>query len=114
QGGVRLASGKAGKLSAGIWRSGSGMAPAAMVDLGIELARALTADVNGDGQMDYLVPNASGKVDLLLNTGGPLSAGLFQRLGTSLSAAQLLPEYRFRASLQDYAAKAVDYDGDGR
>lgn len=113
-GGVRLASGKAGKLSAGIWRSGSGMAPAAMVDLGIELARALTADVNGDGQMDYLVPNASGKVDLLLNTGGPLSAGLFQRLGTSLSAAQLLPEYRFRASLQDYAAKAVDYDGDGR
>ncbi|MBM9995329.1 hypothetical protein JTL75_35245, partial [Pseudomonas aeruginosa] len=55
-GGVRLASGKAGKLSAGIWRSGSGMAPAAMVDLGIELARALTADVNGDGQMDYLVP----------------------------------------------------------
>ncbi|MGV8546880.1 FG-GAP repeat domain-containing protein, partial [Pseudomonas aeruginosa] len=62
----------------------------------------------------FLVPNSSGKVDLLLNTGGPLSAGLFQRLGTSLSAAQLLPEYRFCASIQDYAAKAVDYDGDGR
>lgn len=113
-GGVRLASGKAGKLVAGIWRGGSGMAPAAMVNLGVDLARALTADVNGDGQMDYLVPSASGKVDLLLNTGGPLSTGLFQRLGTALSATQLLPVYRFRASLQDYAAKAVDYDGDGR
>ncbi|SEL19694.1 RHS repeat-associated core domain-containing protein [Atopomonas hussainii] len=113
-GGAQITTNKASQLHAAVIRDNTTTTPSALINLGVTLNRSAGADLNGDGLQDFIVPDASNKVTVMLNTGGALSANLFKKVPTSFDASEVLPTFKYRSSEGDYPAKAADLNGDGR
>lgn len=112
-GGVQLITQKAGVLHGAVLKNGVALSDSSLVSMGVKADRAVNADVNGDGLLDYVVQGANTTLSVLLNTGASPSGSMFQRIDTPYSSAEVLPFYRIRSAAADYPAKALDHDGDG-
>ncbi|WP_277373648.1 RHS repeat-associated core domain-containing protein [Pseudomonas sp. AA-38] len=94
-------------------RQGS-VTAAQKISLGIPVERSVILDANGDGLLDFAVPNASNQIQLYLNKGGAPSATGYKLVNTGLSAAGIFAPAGPRRDSENYLPKPMDYDGDGR
>src|SRR5690606_27178348 len=80
---------------------------------GIPVERSVITDLNGDGNIDIVTPDASGNVAVYFNKGDGFSAGSFEKMVTAIRADLLLPVESGRSSNGDYIPREIDFFGDG-
>ena len=113
-GGTQLVTQKNGTLHGTRLASNGTTNSASLVSLNVPIARSASADLNGDGLTDYIIPESNNTLSVLLNTGGSLSSALFSKITTSYPSSQVLPVFKYRSSESDYSTRAIDLDQDGR